>query len=204
MNPRCLDVLLLLLVLAGGLTAWLTGRERTQLQERYDRLVQIAGELPIADPSLVYIQALETREPLHFAWRVYLPPNCRSTLQRASMLQPVRNNANPSGFIARLRFRLDEQDRLRLYTNFLPSGEQRVYDKVLTALLCGRWDAIHVEQLGAPGLVVLKPGQPATLLRLTLPERLQAEARQTLGPTVQNQFVPVLFELGLQPSPPKP
>jgi hypothetical protein len=53
MRPRRLDVYLLLIVLAGSLTAWQTGRGRIRLQERYDRLVQIAGELPIADPSLV-------------------------------------------------------------------------------------------------------------------------------------------------------
>jgi hypothetical protein len=67
-----------------------------------------------------------------------------------------------------------------------------------------RWDKLHVERLGAPDLAVLEPNQPAILLRLTLPDDLQAEARQKLQPYAQMRYVPVLFELNLGPNASKP
>jgi hypothetical protein len=67
-----------------------------------------------------------------------------------------------------------------------------------------RWGRIRVEQLGAAGLATLGPNQPAVLLRLTLPDDVQAEARKKLSRSVQKQFVPLLFELHLGPTAPKP
>lgn len=36
-------------------------------------------DFDIADPNKAYFQAIETGKPLEFAWRIYLPKNCRLT-----------------------------------------------------------------------------------------------------------------------------
>jgi hypothetical protein len=77
-------------------------------------------------------------------------------------------------------------------------------DKALAELLRDRWDKVRVEQLGAPELTILEADQPAVLLRLTLPEDLPREAKKSLSPYAQQQFVPVLFELDLGPRTSKP
>jgi len=75
-------------------------------------------------------------------------------------------------------------------------------DKALAELLRDHWDKIRVEQLGAPELAVLGPNQPATVLRLTLPDDLRAEAHKK-APYMRAQL-PVLFELNLGTKASKP
>jgi hypothetical protein len=73
MKHKILDVILLLAVLIGRVLAWRTGEERGRLTERHRRLAQVTGDLPIEDPSKVYVLALETGERLHYTRRVYCP-----------------------------------------------------------------------------------------------------------------------------------
>jgi len=74
----------------------------------------------------------------------------------------------------------------------------------LVELLRDRWDKIRVEQLGAAGLTAIRPDRAAVLLRLTLPEDMQREARQTLSAGEQKVFVPVFYELTLGSDASKP
>src|SRR5689334_110913 len=113
MRPRALDLILLLVILPGGFLAWQSGRQRKRLEDRYERMVRVAGDLAIADPTKVYIRALDMGEPLHFAWRVYLPPNytlvVRNLTGNGSSGSSTSWSLNPVEFIARVRFRKDEQ-----------------------------------------------------------------------------------------------
>jgi hypothetical protein len=205
MKHRALDLFLLIVVAIGGALAWQTGRERSRLSGEHARLARITGDLPIADASQVHVQALDTGEPLHFAWRVYFPPNYRQTLRNSNGGEGTSWSSSSTEFIARVVFRQDEQGLLQVYTHFSGgSSRSGLGDKALAELLRGRWDKIRVEQLGAPDLAALGPNQPAVLLRLTLPDDLQAEARKKLPPHTQKRFVPVLFELDLGPKASKP
>src|SRR5262249_53145162 len=122
MKPRVLDLLLLLTILPGGFLAWQTGRERGRLEDRYERMVKIAGDLPIADPTKVFIRAVDTGEPLHLAWRVYLPPNytliVRNRTGDGSSGSSTSWSLNSAEFIARVRFRKDERGLMSVYTRF--------------------------------------------------------------------------------------
>jgi hypothetical protein len=194
MKHRALDLFLLIVVFIGGALSWQTGRERSRLSEKHARLARSTGEFRISDPSKVHVQALETGDPMHFAWRVYHPgkvaywPN------------------NPSEVVGRLVFRHDEQGILRVFYNFSDGGTsvQNVGDKALAELLRDRWDRVRFEQLGARDLAVLDPNQPLILLRLTLPDDLEAEARRKLPPDTVRQYVPILYELNRGPMPSKP
>jgi hypothetical protein len=208
MKHRLLDWLLILALLVGGILAGKTGWERSRLEAKHARLARMTGALPVTDPSKMYFQGIDTGEPLHFAWRVYLPPNynqvisCRTSTGSSSSTSS--SSSGPTELIARVRFREDEQGLLQVYDHF-GGGSSRmgIGDKALTELLRGRWDRVRVEQLGAPQLAVLGPDQTAVLLRLTLSADLEAEARKRPDGSLQ-QMLPVLFELVLGPKASKP
>ena len=200
MKPGLLDWLLILAILGGGTLAWRTGRERGRLEERYARLARMTGDLPIADPSRVYLKALDMGEQLHFAWRVYLPPKYRLILSYRAGGSSTSSSSGTSEFIARVRFREDEQGLIQVYTHFGGSSSRMgIGDRALADLLRGRWDGLRVEQLGATEPAVLGPDQTAVVLRLTLPDDLHAEARKKLDRSTFEPFVPVLYEVNLGP-----
>jgi hypothetical protein len=201
---RALDLILLLVALSGGFLALQNGRQLRQLRAEYERLSTITGDLPISDASKVHVRALETGERLHFAWRVYLPANYRAVISNASGSSSSWTS-NSCQFIARVRLRENEQGMLQAYTRFSGGSScMGLGDSTLAKLLHDHWDKIQVEQLGAPGLAVIAPGQSAVLLRLTLPDELQKASREKLPPWMQGHFVPTLFELHLGPEATKP
>ncbi len=201
-KQRVLDWFLLVVVLWGGFLAWQSGRERSRLTQLHARLARKTGDLLIADPTMVNLQALATGEPLHFAWRVYFPPNYKQTLSGSTGGFGVSSSGQPSEFIARVRLRQDDQGVLQVYTHFANgSSRSSIGDQKLAEVFRGRWDKIRVEQLGAPELALVKPDQHAVLLRLTLPDDLQDQARKNLSAVNQKRVSPVLFELDLGPKP---
>ena len=99
MKHKLLDWFLIIVVLIGGVLTWQTGRERSRLTARHGRLAKLAGDLRIADPSKVYVLALDTGEPLHFAWRMYFPPNYKLSLLSRHSGVSVFGTSRPSEFI---------------------------------------------------------------------------------------------------------
>lgn len=180
------DLVLVALILLGGYLAWQASRERRGLRAEYDRLVRAAGELPVTDPTKVYVRALDTGDPMHFAWRVYLPPNYPYEV-RSSGWGGGSMSSNPGGgaaqeFIARVRFRPDDQGRLDCYTKFAGGASRgSIGTPEVGTLLRRRWSKLHVETLGTSGAAIIDPKKPATLVRLTLPPELQSEWKAALG-----------------------
>jgi hypothetical protein len=201
MKHKAFDGFLLVVVVIGGVLAGQTAWERSRLLRHYARLVQLTSDLPITDASKVHVHALETGEPLHFAWRVYIPANSKQTM--ATQFAGGRGSSSlngPSEFIARVRFRPDREGRMEVYEHFGgTSGRMTFGDQALAGLLRDRWDRVRVEQLGAPGLAVIEPDQPAVFLRLSLPDDLLREARKKHSASTQPQLGPVLYELNLNP-----
>lgn len=202
---RWLNRVLIVGILLGGLLAWQSGQERTRLQAEYRRLSAITGELAVDDPAKVSFRAIDTGEPLHFAWRVYVPPNYRQIITSSAGNASESWSANSQQFIARVRFRLDEQGDLRVYSRFSGgSSYATLGDRRLGELLKGGWNNIEAKQLGEGEVESLAVGQSAVLLRLKLPPEMQEAAKQNLPADMQEAFVPVLYELTLGPRPAKP
>ncbi len=198
MKQRAVELLLVLVVLVGAVLALWSGQERRRLQAEHTRLAQITGDLPVEDPSKVYLRALPTNEPLHFAWRVYYPPNYRDLLKHGAGSSHSSWSRSAREFIARVRFREDSKGHLHAYTRFHGgSSTMGLGDRRLSELLQGRWDKIQVEQLGADGIATLETDESAVVLRLTLPRDMQEEARTKLPNYFQDRYSPVLFELTL-------
>jgi hypothetical protein len=205
MMQRWLNRVLIAGILLGGLLAWQSGQERTRLQAEYRRLSTITGELAIDDPAKLSIRAIDTGEPLHFAWRVYIPPSYRQIVKRSTGGSSSSSSSSPRHFIARVRFQLDEQGYLRAYSRFAGGGwGETLGDRRLGELLQGGWNKIEARQLGAGDVASLAAGDSAVLLCLTLPREMQEAARQALPADMQKAFVPVLYELTLGPGPAKP
>ncbi len=201
MKHRLLDLILLIAALIGGYFAWQTGQERSRLEGQYERLSRKTGDLRITDPLRVHVLALDTGDPLHFAWRVYLPANYQANLQRTGGSSSSWSS-DPQEFIARVRFLEDEQGVLNVYTSFKGgSSRASVGGPELAELLRGRWEEIQVEQLGAVEMAAIAPDQSARLLRLTLPETLEQEALEKLPARDLKRQVPVLFDWELSPGP---
>jgi hypothetical protein len=205
LKQRVFDWFLIAVVLSGGVLAWQTGRERSRLTARHSRLAKSTGELPIADASKIYALALDTGEPLHFAWHLYFPPNCTQTLNGRFGGQFNLSDCPAGDSIARVRLRHDEEGLMQLYVHIgVGSMGTSFENEKLAALLRDRWDTVKIEQLGAPKLAVMKPDHPVPLLRVSLPDLLHADAKTKLSPESLNQFDPVLLEINVSPPPPKP
>jgi hypothetical protein len=205
MKLRILDILLLAIIAVGGVSVWKTGQERDRLTAHYGRLAAITGDLKITDPTKVHIQALETGDPMHFAWRVYYPPNYKQSLQNNNGFGGTQWSRESQEFIARVRFRQNRDGGMEVYTRFAGGSSQGTFgDKPLAKLLVDHWDTIDVEQLGATGLTTLEPDESAVILRLALSKEAEALARTTFSPSMQKHFIPVFYELGLDPKPAKP
>jgi hypothetical protein len=205
MKLRLVDILLLAVIAVGCVYVWNTGQERSRLTAHYARLTAITGDLKITDPTKVHIQALETDDPMHFAWRVYYPPNYKQLLQSNNGYGGTQWSRESQEFIARVRFRPNGDGDMEVYTRFAGGSSQGTFgNKQLAKLLVDHWDTIDVEQLGATGLTTLEPDKSAVILRLSLSKEVEAQARTTLSPYMQERFVPVFYELGLGPKSAKP
>jgi hypothetical protein len=203
MKVRPLEIVLLLIVVVGGGLAWQTGWERARLTRERDRLAKLTGDMTITDPAMLHIRAIETGTPLDFAWRIYVPPNFQLIRTENAGVKGSSRSSAANDFVARVRFRRDDQGFLQVFTRFANGNTHgKIGDESLATLLQDRWDEIRVEQLGTTGTVRMTAGESAVLLRLSLPDDIRAEARRKLTPGDQARFVPMLYALQLGPDPP--
>lgn len=198
MKHRAVDVVLLLVILIGGVLAWRTDRTRSRLQDEYVRLSEITGELSIVDPSQVCIKALKTDDKMHYAWRVYFPPNYSQTLTTNTGSSHGSSSSAAADFIARVSFREDKSGTLQVFTRFAGgSSTMTVGDQELARLLRDRWNEVLVEQMGAEKVVTIDQSKAAFLLRLRLPSDLREATRTKLASSLDKSLGPVLFEIRL-------
>lgn len=200
MRLSILDWLLIAVIAVGGVMAFGSGRERARLEARATRLAAVAGDLPVADPAKLYIVALETGEPLHFAWRIHIPPNY--TIKSASNVGSSSTGwrSDPAEFIARVRFRENADGQLDVYQRFEGSSSRSSFHSPAFArLISGHWKDIKVEQLGSAGVVEIDPKDTVTLVRLTLPEALEAKAKGMEPEIPERLYKPDMFQLELGP-----
>lgn len=199
MKHRLVDYLLLFAAIVGGILALKTGLERLRLRREYERLAQFVSELSITDPDQVHLLALQTKEPLHFAWRIYTPAKYQFVVRDRFGSSSSSYRAESQESIVRIRFR-EHQGYLEVHTQFPgSSGRMSVGDPALIKLLHDRWDRIQVEQLGAKEQVSLPRDKRVMLLRLTLPQEILEEAKKNVDRATLERYVPALFEMELTP-----
>jgi hypothetical protein len=206
MIRKATELFLIAIVVIGGVLAWRSGRERARLGVEYARLSHAVGDLTITDPAKIHILAIDTGEPLHYAWRVYLPPHTNRMLRGGSVSRTLISASQPQEFVVRIRIRQSaEKSRLQIYEQIeFGRSVNDLGDERLAAIVRGHEREILVEQLGTGGVAVLDPSQSAVLLRLVMSEGMQSKARQALDPEDIPRFLPDLLRYELSPQPPEP
>ncbi|MBN2294352.1 MAG: hypothetical protein JXM70_18125 [Pirellulales bacterium] len=193
MPLKLLNISLLIAAIIGGFYTYRANRQYRQLKAEVNRLSVEVGDLDVADPSKAYVEALPTGEPLHFAWRVYLPANFQACWKHTSG-SSWSTNSEPSEFLSRVRIIEDDKGQLLVYhKEHGGSGKCNLGSTKLAKLLRGRWNEIHVEQLGSDGIAVVDPNDISVLLRLTLSDELKIEAQEKLNKYENKQYQKELF-----------
>ncbi|WP_422923188.1 hypothetical protein [Singulisphaera sp. PoT] len=195
---KALDLILFIAILLGGFLAWTSGRERSLLKKEHSRLARSVGDLAIDDPSKLQVVALDTGEPFHFAWRIYFPPKYQFSLWNGDSECFNSKSVESNDSILRVNFRENELGNMKVFiSGFYGSMRHGVGDKALADFMRGRWTELKASQLGVNSIAIVNPDEQVSLLSLTLPTRLQEEAKQKLPSSSQKIWIPIPYELKL-------
>lgn len=215
MRYRLIDAILLLIALAGGVFVWRTGQEQARIRAKIDQLTRTAGDLVVTDPSRIHVLALDTGEPLHFAWRLYLPADYE-LIRRDTLPNSVSASPAPVGgpaarsvpsreLIVRVRFRESADGPLNLYETQEGSSHRAHFGSVsLAEVLHGRFDRVLVEQLGTRASVSVGVDEPLDLLSLRLPADMEAEYLEKMSPAERADYRPQFFQFCFGPDAKQP
>jgi hypothetical protein len=167
-------------ILVGGALAIRSGQKHSGLRAEYRRLATAVGELNVEDPEKIWIVALDTGDPMHFAWRVYLPANFKLQVNHSSG-SFSSSYSDPMEFIARVRFRGDDDDAIHVYKQFgSGSSLMRYAHNESARFVRDHWEQLQVEQLGADGMVAVDREEAVDLFRIRLPDTLREQAQAEL------------------------
>ncbi|MDA1050720.1 MAG: hypothetical protein O3C40_09610 [Planctomycetota bacterium] len=164
---RILNILLLLTIIAGVYFVTHASTKYNATRDEYTRLTAKVRRLPIEDAAKVHVLALETNDPLDFAWQVYTPPKFNSKWE----ITDFRNGSNSSSSmqhesqteIFRVRFRkIDGQWVVWHKVKF----SSRIESGALEPELLDRSEARHVQQLGVGKVRVVEPDEVVTMLSI--------------------------------------
>lgn len=199
---KLFNLALLVGILVGAVFAWRTSAERIRLERRYRLLSQTAGDLLVTDPSRPLFRAIHTGETLHYAWRIYLPANYSQSIHDRSGNGGSGVSSVAGESIGRVRFRENASGGLDVYSSFWGASRTSTFaQKPVVDLMRGRWGEIVVEQIGKEPTSI-DPAKSTVMLRLTLPPALQDEMRRSLSSYEASKYVPVFYELILDPKSP--
>lgn len=95
---------------------------------------------------------------------------------------------------------MSDNDSLQVYGQYgSGSSLSSRGDGAIARFIHRHWDRLKVEQLGGESAVSIEPADAATLLRLQLPEDLQADAAAIFPQHLQSEFIPTYFNVTLGP-----
>ncbi|WP_165075286.1 hypothetical protein [Paludisphaera rhizosphaerae] len=187
-----IDLVIAAVVLIGGVFAFQAGRERMALEEYRARREEARArssalsKLPGEDPSLIYLEAIDTGEPFHFAWRHKMPGKINLHIQ-TRMGGTTSSLGGPSGPTGGVGFAEVAFDGVQLYEDAPDQVRASIwiaghlgysgYADIpgLSRLLREHAHELKVEQLGRAGVTAIDPNaqKPTVLLRVGLPEALR-------------------------------
>lgn len=198
MVARLFKVLLGIAAICGGVRTFQEAATQWKLAGEYRRLAATWGDLELSDPFRVHVLALDTGDPLHFAWRMYLPPDCTGAWDWSSCgrqtsrsrWQNVSSSSIPYDGICRVRFRKDARLGWQVLTvsgttsSLLPIEPSlaRQLDRGIQTLRVTRAGAARSESFGPEELVTLIQIEPARA------DRADGEAIDSHTATASFQF----------------
>lgn len=202
---------MLLTALVGGVFVWRTGKEQARIRAKIEQMTRTTGDLVITDPDRIHVLALDTGEPLHFAWRIYLPADyelIRRETSSSSVTVSPTSGGDPipaREVILRVHFRESADGPLNLYERHEDGSHREYFGSVsLAKVLHGRFDKVIVEQLGARKAVSVDMDEPLDLLSLKLPADLEAEYFKQISAVERAEYNPQFFQYCFGPEAKKP
>jgi hypothetical protein len=181
---RSFEILLVVALIVGGLLVSQSIFKKADLTREHDRLMQKTGQLTVGDPTRVHLRALETGEPMSYAWRAYFPPNYSFGYTCSSGSGGMGSHSDAWEGILRVRFR-EIDGNLQLYYRFAGgSGLRSFGSSGFRELRKANPDLpkqLVVEQLAKDGPVDFATDEMQTLIKIKLPEELLPEAKKKLG-----------------------
>lgn len=192
------DLGLVVLLVVGAGFAWHSGQKRWQAESELARLRTLIGEIDVVDPGKVHIQALNTGEPLHYAWRIYLPAGFNSKIASYFTLAggnswSSSSSTKPEHFLARVRFRRTESGEWEVYKKFHQgSSRSSLGNRALSDLFDKHGAQLVVEQAGVGEVLVFAPHETRDLLRILLPPSVQDEYRQWYQGQASEKFPEIM------------
>lgn len=171
-----LELILVPFALVGVYLALQSGMERASFTAHVTRIEKKIGTFKITDPKLIHIQAVETENPLEFAWRIYLPANYSmkvvQSCDTAGATTSQSTRVTPTEFIARVMLR-ESNGLLECYSSFNASGSlQGFQGSLYAAAVREQFGRLKIEQLGKSGPTTYQPNEDLTLLKISLPPEL--------------------------------
>ncbi len=198
---RSVSLLLLTISLIGGYYAWQSGTERAGLMSQIARIEKRIGSFPIVDPTLVHVLAIETQQPLEFAWRIYLPANFKmtrvQTFNQSGSSSWGSSRSDASEFIARVVLR-EHNGSLECFNSFnSSSGLSSTQSPIHAIAIREHWKNLKIDQLGKPTLAIIQPDEETTLLRISLPselfESLNLKHKDSSNPSMTEDLLQIRF-----------
>lgn len=187
---RLINLALAIVAVCGGVMAIKQQRQIAQIQGEHQRLETIAGVMPISDEYKIHVLAIDTGDPLHFLWRVYLPAktDMRWRLQTAfgsSGSNSHSGRQEPQQFYARVRLRKIGKQLMLFRSAGSGSGSSTIGGPE-AAISVERPDLLQVEQLARNEVLVLDTDELIPLLQV----QLRPEARQEIGEGILKRLRP--------------
>lgn len=167
---RLINGCLLILAVVGACFSIRAGLGYQHLRAKHRKLIAKVGRLQIEHPDKAHFVAIDTGEPLHYAWQMYVPASFDTQWKilgagdggSSGSLQPYFD-------LVRVRVRKQANGGATLWIKELGGSRMLGLDARQLALLEGQRFAI--EQLGSEGTAVVGREQVVTLIRLSDPEQ---------------------------------
>lgn len=204
MRIRIVDAALAIATIVGAIIAVNSASKLHALQQEHTRLSRTTGDLNISDPGQAHVLALDTGEPLHFAWRVYAPAGHMMIAESSNGGSSTSSafNSRPHEFIGRVRISKHRTRGIAVYHNFGNGAGFRTFASAETfEFLREHWNELDIEQLGADATAHIQPGESVTVLRIRLPENLAAESSKRSAVGNSGRLNPDVYTLRMELNP---
>ncbi|WP_254510634.1 hypothetical protein [Anatilimnocola floriformis] len=174
MVRRIIKLLLPVAFIVGACFFCQSSFRRSQLAKEHAQLTRQLGTFDRTSNDKIYLRAVDTGEPLHFAWRMFLPANYQFGMQTKVIGPGGGISSADQEFI--LRYRLYEQgEKWFVYSeifDFRHGGSIEVKSPELLEFLSQRPEKIRelrVDQFARDETKTLGPQEAVDLLKLWIP-----------------------------------
>ena len=172
---RLLNIVLLLACVIGIFFAILAGTEYHATQREHSRLTAKVGRLPISDPTKVHVLALDTGDPLDFAWLVYLPGqfkgSWKTVVSNSMSSTSGEESREPQTDLVRVKFRRIDGQWQMWNKRRTGSGLSSIPE----GMFIDHPGSLNVMQMGQGQVEVVDTDQVATLLQIVAPPDQSSE-----------------------------